>query len=91
MVALATLCILLGWSLVLLSTERQREQWRLIALRARSTALRWGGYALLAAGLACHVARSGVSQGIVYWTVSLMLAALAVTLGSALLAPGGSR
>lgn len=79
MVWLAAVVIVLGWAALMASKERHVNLFEAVPAAARGV-LRIAAWIAFAASLALFVAARGIEQGPVYWTVSLMLGAIATVL-----------
>jgi hypothetical protein len=90
MVALGVLVLLIGWATMMASMERHAALFGVRNASTRAT-LRIGAWLAFAAGLALFIAARGIEQGPVYWTVSLMLGAIATVLVATWAANGAER
>jgi hypothetical protein len=87
---LAAVVIVLGWAALMASTERHADLFRAVPAAARG-ALRVAAWIAFAASLALFVAARGIEQGAVYWTVNLMLGAIAMALAATWASRGAMR
>jgi hypothetical protein len=79
MVALGVLTLLAGWAALMASMERNADLFGVVPSTIRAV-LRMAAWMTFVASLALFVAARGIQQGPVYWTMSLMLGALATVL-----------
>jgi hypothetical protein len=90
MTALGVLVLLAGWAALMASMERHADLFGARSASTRAT-LRIGAWCAFALSLALFIAARGIEQGPVYWTVSLMLGAIATVLAATWAANGAER
>ncbi|GHA80298.1 DUF3325 family protein [Cognatilysobacter bugurensis] len=77
----AALLIVVGWGALMASMERHADLFTAVPASMRA-GLRIAAWALFAISFALFVGTLGIEQGPVYWTVCLMLGAIAVVLSA---------